>query len=77
MRRFYDAVNARDLERATALLEPDCLYEDMIYAQPFVGADAVAAHLKAVFKALPDDLAFVVRADARQMRSMQTLLRVG
>ena len=60
VRRFYENVNARRLDAAVACCDADCLYEDMIYAAPFVGKAAVEAHLASVFKALPDDFAFVI-----------------
>jgi hypothetical protein len=61
VRAFYAAINARDASAALALIADDCLYEDMIYAAPFRGKAAVAAHFAAVFDALPPDMAFVVR----------------
>ena len=36
VRQFYDAVNARDVDAAVSLFAEDVVYEDMIYAQPFV-----------------------------------------
>lgn len=60
VRRFYAAVNARDLPAALALVDQACVYEDMIYVAPFAGKAAVEAHLKAVFSTLPPDMAFVI-----------------
>jgi hypothetical protein len=61
IRAFYDAINARDLDAALACIDEECVYEDMIYAAPFEGKAAVAAHFRNVFAALPPDMAFVVR----------------
>ena len=60
VRRFYTAVNARDLPAALALVDENCRYEDMIYASAFVGKDAVAKHLTTVFATLPADFAFAI-----------------
>jgi hypothetical protein len=61
IRAFYAAINARDLDAALACIDEECVYEDMIYAAPFEGKAAVAAHFRNVFAALPPDMAFVVR----------------
>ena len=34
---FYDAINARDVDRAMRYIADDCVYEDMIYSRPFEG----------------------------------------
>lgn len=60
VRRFYAAVNARDLPAALALVDQDCRYEDMIYADAFVGKAAVEKHLATVFATLPPDFAFAI-----------------
>jgi hypothetical protein len=71
-RAFYAAVNARDLDAALACVDDDMLYEDMIYAAPFEGKSAVAAHLRNVFAALPSDFAFVVRTCACLLACLTT-----
>jgi hypothetical protein len=60
VRRFYAAVNARDLPAALALVDQDCRYEDMIYSGAFIGKAAVAKHLATVFATLPSDFAFAI-----------------
>lgn len=37
---FYGAINRRDLESALTFISDDCVYEDLIYPQPFTGKQA-------------------------------------
>ena len=39
VRRFYDAVNARDVDAAVELLSDDCVYEDLLYPTAFSGKE--------------------------------------
>ena len=41
---FYDAINARDVDRAMRHIADDCVYEDMIYSRPFEGGEVGKGH---------------------------------
>ncbi|KAL5982862.1 hypothetical protein ACLOJK_016940 [Asimina triloba] len=40
VRKFYDRINARDLAAVDELIAESCVYEDLIFSQPFVGRKA-------------------------------------
>ena len=37
VRKFYDGINGRDLTSVEDLIASNCVYEDLIFATPFVG----------------------------------------
>lgn len=37
VRKFYGGINGRDLSSVEALIADNCVYEDLIFPQPFVG----------------------------------------
>ena len=37
VRKFYDGINGRDLASVEDLIASNCVYEDLIFATPFVG----------------------------------------
>lgn len=37
VRKFYDGINRRDLCSVEDLISPNCIYEDLVFSQPFVG----------------------------------------
>lgn len=41
VRRFYGGVNCRDLSSVVDLIAVDCVYEDLVFAKPFVGRKVV------------------------------------
>lgn len=37
VRKFYAGINRRDLDSVEELIAEDCVYEDLVFPQPFVG----------------------------------------
>ena len=37
VRKFYGGINGRDLSSVAELISDNCVYEDLIFPQPFVG----------------------------------------
>ena len=37
VRRFYEGINSRDLSTVVDLIAEDCVYEDLVFPQPFIG----------------------------------------
>ncbi|PWA39669.1 Polyketide cyclase SnoaL-like domain-containing protein [Artemisia annua] len=42
VRSFYDGINSRDLSRVVDLIAEDCVYEDLVFPQPFVGRKKIS-----------------------------------
>ena len=42
VRSFYDGINSRDLSRVVDLIAEDCVYEDLVFPQPFVGRKVIS-----------------------------------
>ncbi|NEQ98613.1 MAG: nuclear transport factor 2 family protein [Cyanothece sp. SIO2G6] len=57
---MYDAINRRDLEAAMVYIDPDCVYQDLNFARPFVGKAAVRQLFNEFCQGLPDDLQLVI-----------------
>lgn len=37
VRKFYGGINSRDLDSVEQLIAENCVYEDLVFPQPFVG----------------------------------------
>lgn len=65
IRTFYDAINRRDFDAAALLIADDCVYEDMVYEEPFVGKQKVNSFFKKICSNMPDDLEFIIDRQGR------------
>ena len=41
VKEFYDGINRRDLAAIEGLIAEDCVYEDLVFSQPFVGRKVI------------------------------------
>ena len=57
---YYENYNSKRIDGILELLAEDCVYEDLVYQEPFVGRDAIAAYLRKVEAMVPSDVRFVV-----------------
>ncbi|MGF1493939.1 MAG: nuclear transport factor 2 family protein [Microcoleaceae cyanobacterium] len=57
---FYEAVNRRDIPAAIALVDDNCIYQDLNFSHPFQGKGGVQQLLEESCNNIPDDLKFVI-----------------
>jgi ketosteroid isomerase-like protein len=57
---YYKRYNARNIAQVLDLFSEDIVYEDLIYQEPFVGIDEVAAYFSKIEQLVPGDIQFVV-----------------
>ena len=57
---IYEAINRRDINAAMEWIDPQCIYEDLNFSQPFRGKEAVRQLLEESCKGIPDELQFVI-----------------
>ena len=57
---FYEAINRRDINAAMEWIDPQCIYEDLNFSQPFRGKEAVRQLLEESCKGIPNELQFVI-----------------
>ncbi|EHA8587044.1 hypothetical protein COCNU_scaffold001336G000070 [Cocos nucifera] len=60
VRAYYDAFNRRDLASLELLIGEDCVYEDLVFAKPFVGRKAILEFFKRFGQSSSSDLRFVI-----------------
>ncbi|KAL8482400.1 hypothetical protein ACS0TY_027912 [Phlomoides rotata] len=60
VRKFYDGINRRDLASVEDLIALNCIYEDLIFSQPFVGRKAILDFFKQFIDSISTDLQFAV-----------------
>ncbi|KAJ0085152.1 hypothetical protein Patl1_07669 [Pistacia atlantica] len=60
VRRFYEGINGRDLVSVEELIADNCLYEDLVFPQPFVGRKAILDFFKKFSDSISSDLQFVI-----------------
>ncbi|MGC9503409.1 nuclear transport factor 2 family protein [Baaleninema sp.] len=60
VRSLYDAINRRDIDGAIALVDDECIYEDLNFPQPFRGKAAVRRLFETSCDSVPEDLLFVI-----------------
>ncbi|KAL3513358.1 hypothetical protein ACH5RR_026075 [Cinchona calisaya] len=60
VRKFYQGINGHDLGSVENLIAEDSVYEDLIFAQPFVGRKAILDFFKKFIESISTDLQFVI-----------------
>ncbi|XP_075648380.1 uncharacterized protein LOC142619189 [Castanea sativa] len=60
VRKFYDGINGRDLASVEDLIASNCVYEDLIFATPFVGRKEILQFFKKFTDSISIDLQFVI-----------------
>ncbi|KAK9995095.1 hypothetical protein SO802_024798 [Lithocarpus litseifolius] len=60
VRKFYDGINGRDLASVEDLIASNCVYEDLIFATPFVGRKEILQFFKKFTDSTFIDLQFVI-----------------
>ncbi|CAI9117139.1 OLC1v1018481C1 [Oldenlandia corymbosa var. corymbosa] len=60
VRKFYEGINARDLSSVENLISENCVYEDLVFPQPFVGRKAILDFFKKFIDTFSADLQFVI-----------------
>ncbi|XP_009620035.1 uncharacterized protein LOC107815327 [Nicotiana tabacum] len=60
VRKFYGGINSRDLDSVEQLIAENCVYEDLVFPQPFVGRKAILNFFKKFTDSVGSDLQFVI-----------------
>lgn len=60
VRKFYRGINGHDLGSVENLIAESCVYEDLIFPQPFVGRKAILDFFKKFIDSISTDLQFVI-----------------
>ncbi|XP_049380067.1 uncharacterized protein LOC125844775 isoform X1 [Solanum stenotomum] len=60
VRKFYAGINMRDLDSVEELIAENCVYEDLVFPQPFVGRKAILDFFKKFTDSVGSDLQFVI-----------------
>lgn len=60
VRNFYDGINRRDLASLVDLIALNCVYEDLIFSQPFTGRQAILDFFKQFSDSISADLQFAI-----------------
>ncbi|CAI0556535.1 unnamed protein product [Linum tenue] len=60
VRRFYDGINRRDLDSVEGLIAEKCVYEDLIFPNPFVGRKAIMEFFNKFVDSISGDLQFAI-----------------
>lgn len=60
VREFYSGINGRDLTKVVDLIAESCVYEDLIFSQPFVGRKAILDFFQKFMDSISTDLQFVI-----------------
>lgn len=60
VRKFYGGINSRDLDSVEQLIAENCVYEDLVFPQPFVGRKAILNFFKKFTESVGSDLQFVI-----------------
>uniref|UniRef100_A0A0D9XBS4 SnoaL-like domain-containing protein n=1 Tax=Leersia perrieri TaxID=77586 RepID=A0A0D9XBS4_9ORYZ len=60
VRGFYDGVNRRDLAAVEPLIAEGCVYEDLVFPQPYVGRDQILKLFGGFTGSISPDLRFVI-----------------
>lgn len=58
--KYFEYWNCRDMENASLLFSDDCIYEDTLYPNQFIGKDSLKSHLLNVASALPNSFQFKI-----------------
>ncbi|XAR55666.1 hypothetical protein NMG60_11035810 [Bertholletia excelsa] len=60
IRNFYGGINGNDLASVNDLIADNCVYEDLIFSQPFVGRKAILEFFQKFIGSVSRDLQFVI-----------------
>ncbi|XP_020246675.1 uncharacterized protein LOC109824480 [Asparagus officinalis] len=60
VKEFYDGINRRDLAAVERLIGDECVYEDLVFSQPFVGRKATLEFFKKFSESISKNLQFVI-----------------
>jgi len=60
VREFYSRINSRELEFVEELIAENCVYDDFVFPQPFVGRKDIIDFFKKFTDATSTDLQFVI-----------------
>lgn len=60
VRRFYDGINSRNLSSVVDLIAEDCVYEDLVFPQPFIGRKAILEFFEKFIYTISQDLQFAI-----------------
>ncbi|KAI3960409.1 hypothetical protein MKW98_017133 [Papaver atlanticum] len=60
VRKFYDGINRHDLASVEGHIAENCVYEDLVFPQPFVGRKAILDFFKKFTDSISKDLQFVI-----------------
>ncbi|XP_054811620.1 uncharacterized protein LOC129312871 isoform X2 [Prosopis cineraria] len=60
VRNFYGRINAHDVDSVEDLIAENCVYEDLIFPQPFVGRKEILAFFRKFTTSTSKDLQFVI-----------------
>ncbi|XP_042757659.2 uncharacterized protein LOC111907739 [Lactuca sativa] len=60
VRRFYEGINSRDLSTVVDLIAEDCIYEDLVFPQPFIGRKAILEFFEKFIYTISQDLQFAI-----------------
>ncbi|GMH40577.1 hypothetical protein BSKO_08481 [Bryopsis sp. KO-2023] len=58
--RYYEGWNARNVDLAMTSIADDCEYEDLVFQDPFIGADDFREYLEETISNVDDDIRFVI-----------------
>jgi len=58
--QYREAVDKKDVDKATSIFAEDCVYENVIFEDAFVGKEAVKEYFSEVVEYLGDDVDFVI-----------------
>lgn len=62
VKNFYGGINLHDLSSVEGLIAQNCVYEDLIFPQPFVGRKAILEFFQKFIDYISTDLQFVIDA---------------
>ena len=57
---YYNNYNNKNIAAVLELIAEDCIYEDLIYQEPFRGRTEIAAYFDKIERLVPKDIKFVV-----------------
>ena len=60
VRNFYGGINAHDVDSVQYLIADNCVYEDLVFPQPFVGRKEILEFFKKFTNSTSKDLQFVI-----------------
>ncbi|KAK7406019.1 hypothetical protein VNO78_07633 [Psophocarpus tetragonolobus] len=60
VRNFYGGINAHDVDSVEYLIAENCVYEDLVFPQPFLGRKEILEFFKKFTNSTSKDLQFVI-----------------